>query len=121
MCHTFVLNCVLVSEDAGEDDSYFLPLASPGSIVCYAFFCVLEVSNCFRVQNQEVFNYKIAARPDRRRQFEKELASAMDVALGILTACLNINELKEQVGFSFYCGLNLSIFYQKKQPLYIHI
>lgn len=49
--------------------------------------------------NQEVFNYKIAARPDRRRKFEDELASTMDVALGILTACLNIQELKEQVNF----------------------
>lgn len=47
--------------------------------------------------NQEVFNYKIAARPERRRQFEKELTSQMEVALNILTACLNINELKEQV------------------------
>lgn len=88
--------------------------------MCYAFIFVLEISNCLRVQNQEVFNYKIAARPDRRRQFEKELASAMDVALGILTACLNINELKEQVGFSFYCGLALSIFYQRSN-LFISI
>lgn len=47
---------------------------------------------------QEAFNYKIAARPDRRRQFEKELASAIEVALNILTACLNISELTEQVG-----------------------
>ncbi|GMQ10377.1 hypothetical protein CsSME_00053399 [Camellia sinensis var. sinensis] len=46
----------------------------------------------------EVFNYKISARPDRRRQFEKELTSAMEIALNILSACLNINELKEQVG-----------------------
>ncbi|XP_075075681.1 transportin MOS14 isoform X2 [Nicotiana tabacum] len=50
-----------------------------------------------RVLPEEVFNYKIAARPDRRRQFEKELASAIETALNILTACLNINELKEQV------------------------
>lgn len=48
-----------------------------------------------------MFNYKIAARPDRRRKFEDELASTMDVALGILTACLNIQELKEQVRFLF--------------------
>jgi hypothetical protein len=48
--------------------------------------------------NQEVYNYKIAARPERRRQFEKELTSQMEVALSILTACLSINELKEQVG-----------------------
>ncbi|KAI7993834.1 Small RNA degrading nuclease 5 [Camellia lanceoleosa] len=47
---------------------------------------------------EEVFNYKIAARPDRRRQFEKELTSAIEIALNILSACLNIIELKEQVG-----------------------
>ena len=46
---------------------------------------------------QEVLNYKIAARPERRRQFEKELTSQMEVALNILTACLSIAELKEQV------------------------
>lgn len=58
-----------------------------------------------RVFTQEVFNYKIAARPDRRRQFEKELASAIETALNILTACLNINELKEQVSFTFaFCA-----------------
>ncbi|CAH1428754.1 unnamed protein product [Lactuca virosa] len=50
-----------------------------------------------RVLPEEVFNYKIVARPDRHRKFENELASTMDVALGILTACLNIPELKEQV------------------------
>lgn len=47
--------------------------------------------------DQETFNYKIAARPDRRRQFENELTSQMEAALSILTACLNIIELKEQV------------------------
>lgn len=46
---------------------------------------------------QEVLNYKIAARPERRRQFEKELTSQMEVALNTLTACLSISELKEQV------------------------
>ncbi|KAF3543786.1 hypothetical protein DY000_02006047 [Brassica cretica] len=46
---------------------------------------------------EETFNYKIAARPDRRRQFENELTSQMEAALSILTACLNIIELKEQV------------------------
>lgn len=60
-----------------------------------------------RVLPEEVFNYKIAARPDRRRQFEKELASAMEVALGILTACLNIRELKEQVLEAFASWLRL--------------
>lgn len=54
---------------------------------------------------QEAFNYKIAARPDRRRQFEKELASLMEVALDILRACLNISELTEQVGALLCCLL----------------
>lgn len=56
----------------------------------------------FLSYHQEIFNYKIAARPDRRRQFEKELAAAIEVALSILTACLKINEFKEQVSLS--CG-----------------
>ncbi|XP_048443658.1 transportin MOS14-like isoform X2 [Pyrus x bretschneideri] len=56
---------------------------------------------------EEVFNYKIAARPERRRQFEKELTSQMEIALNILTACLNINELKEQVLEAFASWLRL--------------
>lgn len=56
------------------------------------------VFNIFCLYKQEVLNYKIAARPERRRQFEKELTSQMEVALNILTACLSISELKEQVG-----------------------
>ncbi|KAL5544316.1 hypothetical protein UlMin_008100 [Ulmus minor] len=56
---------------------------------------------------EEVFNYKIAARPERRRQFEKELTSQMEAALNILTACLNINELKEQVLEAFASWLRL--------------
>lgn len=47
--------------------------------------------------DQEVYNYKIAARPERRRQFEMELISQIETSLNILTVCLNINELKEQV------------------------
>uniref|UniRef100_A0A2P2MLR5 Exportin-1/Importin-beta-like domain-containing protein n=1 Tax=Rhizophora mucronata TaxID=61149 RepID=A0A2P2MLR5_RHIMU len=56
---------------------------------------------------EEVFNYKIAARPERRRQFEKELTSQMTIALDILTACLKINELKEQVLDAFASWLRL--------------
>ncbi|CAE6255150.1 unnamed protein product [Arabidopsis arenosa] len=56
---------------------------------------------------EETFNYKIAARPDRRRQFENELTSQMDAALSILTACLNITELKEQVLEAFASWLRL--------------
>lgn len=60
-----------------------------------------------RVLPEEAFNYKISARPDRRRQFEKELASAMEVALSILTACLNFNDFKEQVLEAFASWLRL--------------
>ncbi|KAF4349554.1 hypothetical protein F8388_012242 [Cannabis sativa] len=56
---------------------------------------------------EEVFNYKIAARPERRRQFEKELTLQIEIALNILTACLNINELKEQVLEAFASWLRL--------------
>ncbi|KAJ1438997.1 Exportin-1/Importin-beta-like [Sesbania bispinosa] len=56
---------------------------------------------------EEVLNYKIAARPERRRQFEKELTSQMDVALNILTACLTISELKEQILEAFASWLRL--------------
>ncbi|XP_038687889.1 transportin MOS14-like isoform X2 [Tripterygium wilfordii] len=56
---------------------------------------------------EEVFNYKISARPERRRQFEKELTSQMEVALGILTACLETSELKEQVLEAFSSWLRL--------------
>ncbi|KAK4370861.1 hypothetical protein RND71_010336 [Anisodus tanguticus] len=60
-----------------------------------------------RVLPEEEFNYKIAARPDRRRQFENELASAIEIAFNILTACLNISELKEQVLEAFASWLRL--------------
>ncbi|XLS78706.1 hypothetical protein HN51_062931 [Arachis hypogaea] len=56
---------------------------------------------------EEVLNYKIAARPERRRQFEKELTSQMEIALNILTACLAISELKEQVLEAFASWLRL--------------
>lgn len=60
-----------------------------------------------RVLPEEAYNYKIAARPDRRRQFEKELESAIDTALSILSACLNVSELKEQVLEAFASWLRL--------------
>ncbi|KAL9337814.1 hypothetical protein Peur_069583 [Populus x canadensis] len=56
---------------------------------------------------EEVFNYKIAARPERRRQFENELTSQIEVALNILTACLKISELKEQVLEAFSSWIRL--------------
>jgi hypothetical protein len=46
---------------------------------------------------QETSSYKIAARPERRRQFESDLSSSANVAINLLTACMTIDELKEQV------------------------
>ncbi|KAI7986510.1 Transportin MOS14 [Camellia lanceoleosa] len=69
--------------------------------------CIPSFLELLRVLPEEVFNYKIAARPDRRRQFEKELTSAIEIALNILSACLNINELKEQVLEAFASWLRL--------------
>lgn len=51
---------------------------------------------------QEAYSYKIAARPERRRQFEKELVSSAEVALTLLTACLGFDGLKEQVIIFFF-------------------
>ncbi|KAI8015084.1 Transportin MOS14 [Camellia lanceoleosa] len=69
--------------------------------------CIPSFLELLRVLPEEVFNYKIAARPDRRRQFEKELTSAIEIALNILSACLNIIELKEQVLEAFASWLHL--------------
>ncbi|KAL6641081.1 hypothetical protein ACP70R_019262 [Stipagrostis hirtigluma subsp. patula] len=46
---------------------------------------------------QETSSYKIAARPERRRQFESDLCSSANVALSLLTTCLGFDQLKEQV------------------------
>ncbi|KAL6883266.1 hypothetical protein ACP4OV_010680 [Aristida adscensionis] len=46
---------------------------------------------------QETSSYKIAARPERRRQFESDLCSSADVALRLLATCLTFDQLKEQV------------------------
>jgi hypothetical protein len=48
---------------------------------------------------QETSSYKIAARPERRRQFESDLHSSANVAINLLTACLVFDHLKEQVSF----------------------
>ncbi|XP_075503417.1 LOW QUALITY PROTEIN: transportin MOS14 [Primulina tabacum] len=60
-----------------------------------------------RVLPEEVFNYKISVRPDRRRNFEDELASGMEIVLNILTACLSINDLTEEVLEAFASWLRL--------------
>ncbi|PKU82777.1 transportin MOS14 isoform X1 [Dendrobium catenatum] len=57
---------------------------------------------------EEAYSYRIAARPERRRHFEKELASSAETAFSLLTACLNFGELKDQVLVSFASWLRLS-------------
>ncbi|ONK70738.1 uncharacterized protein A4U43_C04F1020 [Asparagus officinalis] len=57
---------------------------------------------------QEASSYKIAVRPERRRQFEKEISSSAEVAFGLLTACLGFEEFREQVLESFASWLRLS-------------
>ncbi|CAA6655286.1 unnamed protein product [Spirodela intermedia] len=57
---------------------------------------------------QEAFSHKIAARPERRRQFEKELISSVEIALNLLAACVRFEELKEQVLEAFGSWLRLS-------------
>ncbi|KAL8529708.1 hypothetical protein ACS0TY_006957 [Phlomoides rotata] len=70
--------------------------------------CIPSFLELLRVLPEEVFNDKIAARPDRRRSFENELAAGMETALNVLTACLNINVLLEQVLEAFASWLRLS-------------
>ncbi|XP_048500147.1 transportin MOS14 isoform X2 [Beta vulgaris subsp. vulgaris] len=69
--------------------------------------CIPSFLELLKVLPEEVFDYRISARPERRRQFEKELISAMEVALSLLTACLNASELKEQVLEAFASWLRL--------------
>jgi hypothetical protein len=69
------------------------------------FACIVDVIRCYATcftrstffAFQEASSYKIAARPERRRQFQKELASSVDVAFGLLASCLSFEELREQV------------------------
>ncbi|KAF5195980.1 Transportin mos14 [Thalictrum thalictroides] len=56
---------------------------------------------------QEAFSHKIAARPERRRQFEKELISSVGIASDVLTACLSLSEFKEQVLEAFASWIRL--------------
>ncbi|XP_073272248.1 transportin MOS14 isoform X1 [Primulina huaijiensis] len=69
--------------------------------------CLPSFLELLRVLPEEVFNYKISVRPDRRRNFEDELASGMEIVLNILTACLSINELTEEVLEAFASWLRL--------------
>lgn len=69
--------------------------------------CLPSFLELLRVLPEEVFNYKISVRPDRRRNFEEELASGMEIVLNILTACLSINELTEEVLEAFASWLRL--------------
>ncbi|KAI3833657.1 hypothetical protein MKX03_022435 [Papaver bracteatum] len=69
--------------------------------------CIPSFLELLTVLPQEAFSHKIAARPERRRQFEKELISAAEVAFNVLTTCLSLNELKEQVLEAFASWLQL--------------
>ncbi|KAJ4972453.1 hypothetical protein NE237_005627 [Protea cynaroides] len=69
--------------------------------------CIPSFLELLTVLPEEVFNYKIAAHAERRRQFEKELISSVEVALNILTACLSFIEIKEQVLEAFASWLQL--------------
>ncbi|XP_047968698.1 transportin MOS14 isoform X1 [Salvia hispanica] len=69
--------------------------------------CIPSFLELLRVLPEEVFNYKIAVRPDRRRIFENELATGMEIALNVFTACLNINGLSEQALEAFASWLRL--------------
>ncbi|GAB2213147.1 hypothetical protein Droror1_Dr00021167 [Drosera rotundifolia] len=57
--------------------------------------CVPGFLELLKVLPKEIFNYRIAARPNQR--LEKKLTSSMEVAFGILTTCLNADELKEEL------------------------
>ncbi|KAL6549358.1 Transportin mos14 [Orobanche hederae] len=69
--------------------------------------CIPSFLELLRVLPEEVFNYNISVRPDRRRSFENELASGMEIALSVLTACMNINGLTEQVLEAFASWLRI--------------
>ncbi|WOL07632.1 CBS domain-containing protein CBSX6-like [Canna indica] len=58
---------------------------------------------------KEASNYRVAACPERptRHQFEKELISSAEVALGLLIACLSVDDLKEQVLEAFASWIRL--------------
>lgn len=61
-----------------------------------------EIELCPLLCLQETSSYKIAARPERRRQFEIDLCSSANVAIDLLTACMAIDQLKEQVYFLLF-------------------
>ncbi|KAF9624704.1 hypothetical protein IFM89_012997 [Coptis chinensis] len=69
--------------------------------------CIPSFLELLTVLPQEAFSHKIAARPERRRQFEKELILSVGVAMDVLTACLALNELKEQVLEAFASWIRL--------------
>eukprot|EP01018_Ginkgo_biloba_P004333 Gb_28911 [translate_table: standard] len=60
------------------------------------------------VMPQEAYSYKIAARPERRRQFQKELVASVEVAFNLLSSCLTVEDLHEQVLDAFASWLRLS-------------
>ncbi|KAH9299652.1 hypothetical protein KI387_031334, partial [Taxus chinensis] len=60
------------------------------------------------VMPQEAYSYKIAARPERRRQFQKELVASVEVAFNLFSSCWAVEELREQVLDAFSSWLRLS-------------
>ncbi|GLJ36877.1 hypothetical protein SUGI_0745270 [Cryptomeria japonica] len=57
---------------------------------------------------QEAYSYKIAAHPERHRQFLKELVASVEVAFNLLDSFLAFEELHEQVLDAFSSWLRLS-------------
>uniref|UniRef100_A0A0D6R4R4 Uncharacterized protein n=1 Tax=Araucaria cunninghamii TaxID=56994 RepID=A0A0D6R4R4_ARACU len=69
---------------------------------------ILSFLELLIVLPQEAYSHKIAVRPERRRQFQKELISSVEVAFNLLTSCLNVKDLHEQILEAFASWLKLT-------------
>ncbi|KAL3676845.1 hypothetical protein R1sor_026793 [Riccia sorocarpa] len=69
--------------------------------------CLLELMT---VLPQEAQSYKISVRPERRRQFQRELVESVQDAFSLLTSCLRDGapQLREQVLRAFAAWMRLS-------------
>ncbi|KAG6551513.1 hypothetical protein Mapa_006936 [Marchantia paleacea] len=67
--------------------------------------CLLELVT---VLPQEAQSYKISVRPERRRQFQRELVGSVQDAFSLLTSCLREESLREQVLRAFAAWMRLS-------------
>ncbi|KAL2608832.1 hypothetical protein R1flu_027405 [Riccia fluitans] len=69
--------------------------------------CLLELVT---VLPQEAQSYKISVRPERRRQFQRELVESVQDAFSLLTSCLRegASQLREQVLRAFAAWMRLS-------------